>query len=102
MKILDRIALLRAGYTKSEIEKMIEEDSASAIEIPVPAESVKEEKSPDPVEEKNDDPVIDYKALYEKEKAEKEALQRDNINRNNFKEKEDDSALIKDIVCSFL
>lgn len=98
MKILDRIALLRAGYTKQEIEKMIEEDAAAAIEIPAPEPEKKEEKEP----EKPAEPEVDYKALYEKEKSEKEALQQQNINRDNTKEKKDDQKVLVDIVSSFL
>ena len=98
MRILERIALLRAGYTKQEIEKMIEEDAAAAIEIPSP----EPEQKPEPEPEKPAVPVIDYKALYEKEKSEKEALQQQNVNRDYTKEKKDDQKALTELVSSFL
>ena len=77
---------------------MIEEDAAAAIEIPAPEPEKTEEKEP----EKPAAPEVDYKALYEKEKSEKEALQQQNINRDNTKEKKDDQKVLVDIVSSFL
>ena len=77
---------------------MIEEDAAAAIEIHAP----EPEQKPEPEPEKPAEPVIDYKALYEKEKSEKEALQQQNVNRDYTKEKKDDQKVLVDIVSSFL
>lgn len=77
---------------------MIEEDAAAAIEIPSP----EPEQKPEPEPEKPAVPVIDYKALYEKEKSEKEALQQQNVNRDYTKEKKDDQKALTELVSSFL
>lgn len=75
MKIKERLALIKAGYSKEEINSMIDEESI-------------EEKAP--VEEKEENaPVEDYmkviKALANEVKDLKEAVQTENINRTEIK-----------------
>lgn len=74
MKIKERLALIKAGYSKEEINSMIDEESVN--EAPV---EESEEKSP----------VEDYmkviKALANEVKDLKEAVQTENINRTEIK-----------------
>ena len=74
MKIKERLALIKAGYSKEEINSMIDEESVN--EAPV---EEKEEKAP----------VEDYmnviKALANEVKDLKEAVQTENINRTEIK-----------------
>ena len=74
MKIKERLALIKAGYSKEEINSMIDEESVN--ETPV---EEKEEKAP----------VEDYmnviKALANEVKDLKEAVQTENINRTEIK-----------------
>ena len=94
MNILDRITLLRAGYSRKEIEEMIKEEQAK------PEEQKQEEQKPEPEEKK---PEIDYESLYEKEKAAREALQEANRRRDNSgNDQNNDEETLKDIVCSFI
>ena len=107
MNILDRITLLRAGYSRKEIEEMIKEEQAKPevqeVQEPEPEEQkqeVQEEQKPEPEEKK---PEIDYKSLYEKEKAAREALQKANRRRDNSgNDQNNDEETLKDIVCSFI
>ena len=70
MKLSDRIALLKAGYSKDEIASMIEDDKA--VEEPAaPAAAVPE-----------DNPVLN--ALVEEVKSLKTAMQQQNINNTEI------------------
>ena len=75
MKITERIALLRAGYTKDEISQMIEEDN-KIVEEAVP-------------EDKLSEPAEDYsavlKALTDEVKSLKASMQQKNINETEVK-----------------
>lgn len=112
MNLFDRITLLRAGYTRKEIDAMIEEDqrqSESEDKMPQqvgePAEAQKdpdpepEEKKPEEIPPKPSEP--DYKAKYEEEKAAKEALQKMNRDRDRTTSRKSDEEVVKDIVSSF-
>lgn len=111
MNIFDRITLLKAGYSRKEIEQMIADDKAAeeaAVlkaqedpeEYPKP-EQPEEAKQPEPEQPKA--PEIDYKLQYEKEKAAKEALQEANRNRDNLGNKgKSDEQIVSDFVASFL
>lgn len=68
MKISERIALLRAGYSRDEISEMIEEDRA--------VEEVPAEQPAEPVE----DYATVIKALADEVKSLKSAMQTRNIN----------------------
>lgn len=108
MNIIDRITLLRAGYSRKEIDAMIEEDRKAAeqetemlkqaaeapAEVPKPAVS-EPEKTPSATEP-------DYKAEYEKEKAVREALQEENRRRDNKGNDISDEQALKDLVSSFI
>lgn len=109
MNIFDRITLLKAGYTRKEIDQMIEEDKKAAEQpAPEPVQPEQKdpepEKKPDPIpEEKPKEPEIDYRQEYEKEKAAKEALQAANRNRDNSNvKKKTDEEIVADLVGSFL
>lgn len=69
MKLSDRIALLKAGYSKDEIASMIEDDKA--IEEPAAPAAVPE-----------DNPVLN--ALVEEVKSLKTAMQQQNINNTEI------------------
>ena len=69
MKLSDRIALLKAGYSKDEIASMIEDDKA--IEEPAAPVAVPE-----------DNPVLN--ALVEEIKSLKTAMQQNNINNTEI------------------
>lgn len=111
MKLFDRITLLRAGYSRQEIDAMIEEEKnmpepeAVKDPDPVPEANPEPEAAPEPVTPPAADPEpeVDYKKAYEKEKAEKEALQQQNIRRNNKTDDDkSDEDIVKDIVASFI
>jgi len=68
MKISERIALLRAGYSRDEISEMIEEDKA-----------VEEQPAAEPAEPAEDYSAV-IKALTEEVKSLKSAMQTRNIN----------------------
>lgn len=109
MNIFDRITLLKAGYTRKEIDQMIEEDKQAAAQpAPEPVQPEQKDpepdKKPDPIpEEKPKEPEIDYRQEYEKEKAAKEALQAANRNRDNSNvKKKTDEEIVADLVGSFL
>lgn len=70
MKLSDRIALLKAGYSKDEIASMIEEDK-TVEESAAPAAAVEE-----------DNPVLN--ALVEEVKSLKIAMQQNNINNTEI------------------
>lgn len=74
MKITERIALLRAGYTKDEISQMIEEDK-------IVEENVPEDKPSEPAEDYS--AVI--KALTDEVKSLKASMQQKNINETEVK-----------------
>ena len=69
MKIKERLALIKAGYSKEEINSMIDEESVEE----------KEEKAP------VEDYMIVIKALANEVKDLKEAVQTENINRTEIK-----------------
>lgn len=108
MKITEIIALAKAGYKKSDIDKIIEEEKAAAEseeideveEIEEEKEEIKEEHIE---EEKEEEP--DYKALYEelkksKEETEKKLKQAQKMNREKEIEKSDKTD--EDIVSEML
>lgn len=112
MNLFDRITLLRAGYTRKEIDAMIEEDQRQSEaedkmlhQVGEPAEAPKdpdpepEEKKPEEIPPKPSEP--DYKAKYEEEKAAKEALQKMNRDRDRTTSRKSDEEVVKDIVSSF-
>ena len=113
MNIIDRITLLRAGYSRKEIDAMIEEDRKAAeqetemlkqaavapAEAQKPAVSEPEEKEPEKIPSA---PEPDYKAEYEKEKAVREALQEENRRRDNKGNDISDEQALKDLVSSFI
>ena len=85
MKLFDRITLLKAGYTRKEIDQMIEDENREP-----------KEHHEDPEPEK------DYKALYEAERKAKEALQKQNRDRDRTDtSKKSDVDTVKDVVASF-
>lgn len=74
MKISERLALLKAGYSKDEINAMIDDDAAK-IEEPAP------EEKPQPV----DDYMNVIKALASEVKDLKEAVYSSNIEQTEIK-----------------
>lgn len=110
MNIFDRITLLRAGYTRKEIDAMIEEDQRQSeaedkklqevAEEPKKAAPEPEQKKPEEITPKPEEP--DYKAKYEAEKAEKEALQEANRRRDTKANDKSDQEILADLVSSFL
>ena len=75
MKISERLALLKAGYSKDEINAMIDDDAAKIEQEPA------QEEKPQPVE----DYMNVIKALANEVKDLKEAVQTENINRTEIK-----------------
>ena len=109
MNIIDRITLLRAGYTRKEIDAMIEEDrraseaeNAKLEEIAKKPAEPEKRPDPEPAPEKPKPAEPDYKAKYEAEKAEREALQEANRRRDTKVNDKSDQEILQDIVCSFL
>lgn len=114
MNLFDRITLLRAGYTRKEIDAMIEEDQRQSeaedkklqevadihAEDPKKAAPEPETKKPEENPPKPEEP--DYKAKYEAEKAEKEALQEANRRRDTKANDKSDQEALADLVSSFL
>lgn len=108
MKLFDRITLLKAGYTRKEIDQMIEDEKQEAAAAPEQAEpedaaQTEPEQKEDPEPEKKDpEPETDYKALYEAERKAKEALQKQNRDRDRTDlSKKSDADTVKDVVASF-
>ena len=107
MKLFDRITLLKAGYTRKEIDQMIEDEKQEQKEDPEPEQKEDpepEEQHEDPEPEKKEDPEpeTDYKALYEAERKAKEALQKQNRDRDRTDlSKKSDADTVKDVVASF-
>ena len=113
MTLLDRITLLRAGYSRKEIDQMIEEDKKQP-EPEAPKEEPKKDPDPepekpkepeqktDPEPEKPKEPEQDFKKLYEEQKRALEDLQEQNRRRDNSdKGKESDADILKDAVAGF-
>lgn len=75
MKISERLALLKAGYSKDEINAMIDEDTAKIKEEPA------QEEKPQPV----DDYMNVIKALASEVKDLKEAVYSSNIDNTEIK-----------------
>lgn len=69
MKITERLALLKAGYTKDEINAMIDEEAQAPAEEKVPTEA----------EVKADDFMKVLTALADEVKGMKKAIQTENI-----------------------
>ena len=94
MKLFDRITLLKAGYTRKEIDQMIEDENREPKE---------HHEDPEPEEQHEDpEPEKDYKALYEAERKAKEALQKQNRDRDRTDtSKKSDVDTVKDVVASF-
>lgn len=107
MTLLDRITLLRAGYTRKEIDQMIEDDKKQP-EPEEPKEEPKKEPEPDPEPakdpepEKPKEPEQDFKKLYEEQKRALEDLQEQNRRRDNSdKGKKSDADILKDAIAGF-
>lgn len=106
MKLLDRITLLKAGYTRREIDQMIEDEqqAPAAVEQPEPEAAPEPEAEPEaaPEPEPDPEPETDYKSLYEAERKAKEALQKQNRDRDRTDNtKKSDADVVKDVVDSF-
>lgn len=109
MKLFDRITLLKAGYTRKEIDQMIEDEKqegAAAPDQTEPEEVVQPEpeqkEDPEPEQKEDPEPETDYKALYEAERKAKEALQKQNRDRDRTDtSKKSDADIVKDVVASF-
>ena len=109
MTLLDRITLLRAGYSRKEIDQMIEDDRKQ----PEPEEPEKKkepeqktdpepEQKTDPEPEKKKEPEQDFKKLYEEQKRALEDLQEQNRRRDNSdKGKKSDADILKDAIAGF-
>lgn len=111
MTLLDRITLLRAGYSRKEIDQMIEEDKKQP-EPEKPKEEPEQKTDPepetdpeqktDPEPEKKKEPEQDFKKLYEEQKRALEDLQEQNRRRDNSdKGKKSDADTLKDVVAGF-
>ena len=95
MKLLERLALIKAGYTKKEIAAMEAEEMETAApeQDPEqePAKDEPEPQEPEPEEEPEQDPETpDYKKLYEDTKKQLEAAQQINV-KVDLKNKPDES-----------
>lgn len=111
MNLLDRITLLRAGYSRKEIDQMIEEEAKQPDPLPAdPEPEDPEDPEPeDPADPEPEDPEdpepedkTDYKALFEQERKAKEALQKQNRDRDRSDpKKKSDVDIVKDMVSSF-
>lgn len=99
MNLLDRITLIRAGYSRKEIDAMIAEDAEAAAKAaeeqakdPEPAEDPEPEKKPEP----------DYKKLYEAQTEALEKAQAANRQVNNKGKDKDPNETLQEIVSSFM
>ena len=110
MKLFDRITLLKAGYTRKEIDQMIEDENREPEEHhedPEPEEhhedpEPEQKEDPEPEQKEDPEPEKDYKALYEAERKAKEALQKQNRDRDRTDlSKKSDADTVKDVVASF-
>ena len=112
MKLFDRITLLKAGYTRKEIDQMIEDETREPEEQHEDPEPKEQHEDPEPKEQHEDpeehqenpepEDKTDYKALFEAERKSKEALQKQNRNRDRSNpNKKTDLDIVKDIVSSF-
>lgn len=114
MNIFDRITLLRAGYTRKEIDAMIEEDMKAAEEEKaklqdvdrIAAESEKTAVSAVETEDAEENtsaaPEPDYKRLYEAQTEALERAQAANRTRDNKGKDKDPHEVLQDIVSSFM
>ena len=101
MKLFDRITLLKAGYTRKEIDQMIEDEKQEAAAAPEQTEP-EEVVQPESEQKEDPEPETDYKALYEAERKAKEALQKQNRDRDRTDtSKKSDVDTVKDVVASF-
>ena len=106
MTILERLQLIRAGYTRREIDQMIEDDKKKPEDDgqdPEPEEQdpEPEEQDPEP-EDESQDPGPDYKKLYEDSRKALEDLQAQNRRRDNSnKDKKSDADIVKDAIAGF-
>lgn len=90
MKLLERIALIKAGYTKSEIAAIEAAEAATEPDNKEPEtkpdDNEKEQSKSDPEENKKQepetDPEPDYKKMYEETAAQLKAAQKINVNVN--------------------
>jgi len=109
MKLFDRITLLKAGYTRKEIDQMIEDEKQEVAAAPEQAEpeevvqlEAEQKEDPEPEKKEDPEPETDYKALYEAERKAKEALQKQNRDRDRTDlSKKSDVDTVKDVVASF-
>lgn len=105
MKLLERLALIKAGYTKKEIAAIeaAEIEDQAAEPDGEQGEEVKDEPAGDPEAEEPEQDEPDYKTLYKQAKSQLEAAQKVNI-RVSVKDAEtktDDEA-IADIITDMI
>lgn len=112
----DALTLARAGYKKAEIqeileaEKKAEQDSTSAAatdskvkeapEITIQDEA--KESCQKTNDEKQDEPEIDYKALYEESQKKLKAAQSENIHNNIEGEIKSDEQKLDEIISELI
>lgn len=90
MKLSDIIALAKVGYKPADIKELVALSTDNALEdVTKPSEPLAEEvaqvsepQNATTQPEKNDEPMIDYKALYEKSQEELKKAQQNNIRTN--------------------
>lgn len=105
MNLLDRITLLRAGYSRKEIDQMIAEDAEAAAKAAAEqAEDPEPEQDPEPAEDPEPEkkPEPDYKKLYEAQTEALEKAQAANRQRDNKGKDKDPHEVLKEIVTSFM
>lgn len=107
MKILDAIALAKAGYKKADIDKMLSDDQEPENQPepdPEPEDSNHDDDSQDVPEAgesgEDDDQEPDYKSLYEQTQKDIKnlrdqikKLQKDKINKDNSNNDKPDTSL---------
>lgn len=109
MKILDAIALAKAGYKKADIDKMLSDDQEPENQpepepTPEPDDSNHDDDSQDDPAAgesgEDDDQEPDYKSLYEQTQKDIKSLrdqikklQKDNVNKDNSKHDKPDTSL---------
>ena len=111
----DALTLARAGYKKAEIqeileaEKKAEQDSTSAAETDSKVKEAPEITISDKAESfqenndvKQDEPEIDYKALYEESQKKLKAAQSENIHNNIEGEIKSDEQKLDEIISELI
>lgn len=101
MKLIERLALVKAGYTKKEIAQIEADELQQAQQEPEPEpEKVNEDPAPEPEADTEEDD-IDYKQLYEDTKKQLADAQKLNVTlagaANNIQSDDDLTAWEKTI-----